>query len=61
MAPEDKQELIQKISQDDLPPNAVLSFDNEGKVVVKNRAFRRKRMSLYPKSSQMRKKNKRKK
>jgi hypothetical protein len=43
------------------PDNAHLSFDNKGKIVAKNRAYRRQKFSLFPKSSQLRKKNKRKK
>lgn len=50
-----------KIDINDLPPNAVMSFDNDGNIVVKNRAYRRNFVSLYPKSSQLRKKGKRKK
>lgn len=38
-----------------------IGFDNEGHMVAKNRAFRRRRVSLSLKTSQLRKKGKRKK
>lgn len=39
-----------------------VSFGNDGTLVMKNRSYRRQKISLYPKSSQLRKKlNKRKK
>lgn len=55
-----KDELVE-MSVDDIPKGASLSFDNDGNIVFKNRAFRRKTTSLFPKSSQLRKKGKRKK
>lgn len=56
-----KKEQAVEMSIDDIPAGATLSFDNDGNVVFKNRAFRRKTTSLFPKSSQLRKKGKRKK
>jgi hypothetical protein len=44
-----------------LPENAQISFTNDGSMVINNRAYRRRTVSLFPKSSQLRKKNKRKK
>lgn len=37
---------IRQMAESELPPNAVLSFDNDGNIVVKNRAFRRRRFTL---------------
>lgn len=37
-----------------------MGFDNDGNVVMKNRAYRRRKISLFPKSSQLRKKKPRK-
>lgn len=51
---------VKKVEQDEIPKGATLSFDNDGNMVIKNRAYRRQRVRLYPKSSQLRKKNKRK-
>lgn len=45
---------------DNLPPGAKLSFGEDGTLVVKNRAYRRQKTRIFPKSSQLRKKNKRK-
>lgn len=50
-----------KLSIDDLPKGSIMRFDNNGNIVVMNRAARRKRARLAPKSSQLRKKGKRKK
>lgn len=44
-----------------IPADANLAFTNEGTMVINNRAYRRYRPSLFPKSSQLRKSNKRKK
>lgn len=54
-------ELTKKqVEQASVPEGATLTFDNDGSMVVKNRAFRRTKERLYPKTSQLRKKNKRK-
>jgi len=58
---ENKQVKKIEVPMDDLPPNAKLSFDNDGNIVLKNRAFRRKPTKMHLKSSQLRKKGKRKK
>lgn len=48
-----------------LPSNAItqtgtIGFTNSGEMVMKNRAYRRTTVSLFPKSSQLRKKKVRK-
>lgn len=44
-----------------VPDSAVIGFSDDGKLIVKNRAFRRQRTKIHSKSSQLRKKGKRKK
>lgn len=48
------------LSENVVPETQAIGFTNDGKLIVKNRAYRRQAVSLYPKSSQLRKKNKRK-
>lgn len=50
-----------EVSASEIPQNATMRFTNDGSMVLMNRAARRKKYSLFPKSSQLRKKNKRKK
>lgn len=38
------------------PSNAQISFTNDGTLVINNRAYRRQRTSLFPKTRQLRKK-----
>jgi hypothetical protein len=47
-------------SADSIPDGAKVSFGNDGTMVVKNRAYRRQSVRMSKKSSQLRKKNKRK-
>lgn len=41
----DEASLVQ-LADDVLPPGAHLSFDNDGNIVIKNRAYRRQRSKL---------------
>lgn len=47
-------------TKQEVPDGAVVSFGNDGTMVVKNRAYRRQSVRMTKKSSQLRKKNKRK-
>ena len=38
--------IHEEFLKEELPPNAVLQFDNDGNLVVKNRAYRRQKLSL---------------
>ena len=38
--------IREEFLKEQLPDNAVLQFDNEGNLVVKNRAYRRQKISL---------------
>ena len=38
--------IREEFLKEELPENAVLSFDNDGNIVVKNRAYRRQKLSL---------------
>lgn len=43
------------------PDTATVGFTEDGQLTIKNRKFRRTNVRLFPKSSQLRKKGKRKK
>jgi len=52
---------VPKIPQNSIVPDtATVGFTNDGQLIIKNRAFRRKNTKIAPKSSQLRKKGKRK-
>jgi hypothetical protein len=53
-------EVAAPTSQQEVPEGAKITFGNDGTMVVKNRAYRRQAVRMHKKSSQLRKKNKRK-
>lgn len=56
-------ELIEELSKKGMTSSEgqSIGFTNDGEMYVKNRAARRKKIRLFPKSSQLRKKKSRKK